>query len=45
MWNLAGKDFKAAIVSACKEQDTMYKKLKEDVRILLHQIENMNTEI
>lgn len=46
IWNLASKDFKAAIISMRKEQKkTMYKLLKEDVRTMFHQIENINKDI
>lgn len=46
MVNLEEKNFKAAIINTFKEQkETMLKELKEDMRTMSHQRDNINKEI
>lgn len=46
MVNLEEKNFKAAIINTFKEQkETMLKELKEDIRTMSHQRDNINKEI
>lgn len=46
MVNLEEKNFKAAIINTFKEQkETILKELKEDIRTMSHQRDNINKEI
>lgn len=43
--DLLNKDFKSAILNLFKElKETMTKELKETIRMIFHQIENVNRE-
>lgn len=46
MVNLEEKNFKAALINTFKEKkETMLKELKEDMRTISHQRDNINKEI